>query len=119
MVFWENNAQLPEGAIAHWWGGGEPTVTGAELILSYYPTMYLDTGFNNFLGSNYGPYNDWKQMFEFSCSDRIHSQVIGAEAPLWSEVNTDATNSIKIWPRTGALAQRTWHRSKVLKVDVV
>ncbi|WDS35441.1 family 20 glycosylhydrolase [Pseudoxanthomonas sp.] len=40
-------------------------------------------------------------------------RVIGAEAPLWSELVTDEMLDGRIWPRTAALAERFWSSAEV------
>ncbi len=44
-------------------------------------------------------------------------RVIGAEAPLWSELVTDEMLDARLWPRMAALAERFWSAAAVRDVD--
>jgi hexosaminidase len=112
VMFWYNSEGIVEGSHVQWWGGGWPGLrdTKADIVLAYYPGMYLDTGVNNYLGWNYGPYNDWKELYSFTLPD--HPQIIGAEGPLWSEINNQHTQMLKLWPRTLAINLKLWSKNQ-------
>jgi hypothetical protein len=54
-----------------------------QVILSNYNEMYLDIGFNNFYGNNYGVYQNWRTMYQYE--PRIANvNVIGGEVCMWN-----------------------------------
>jgi hexosaminidase len=57
-----------------------------EVILSNYDLTYLDIGFGNRYGNNYGVYENWRQLYT-SFTPKIDTvNVIGAEVCMWSEI---------------------------------
>ena len=67
-----------------------------RIILSYNEVLYLER-FNV----------TWENVFNFTPTvTGIKGTVIGAEAPLWSELNTDFTTEEKLWIRATALSER-------------
>eukprot|EP00828_Plagiopyla_frontata_P041191 TRINITY_DN5790_c0_g1_i1.p2 TRINITY_DN5790_c0_g1~~TRINITY_DN5790_c0_g1_i1.p2 ORF type:complete len:287 (+),score=35.52 TRINITY_DN5790_c0_g1_i1:445-1305(+) len=80
-----------------------------KVILSPYDALYLDVGVGSLFGTNaWASYNSWKDMINFQ-PQLGGKNVIGAEAPLWSELNTDAVTDQKYWVRSCALAERVWN----------
>lgn len=56
--------------LVQWWGtsANQGALSGRKnpVILSNYNQVYLDTGFNNIYGVNYGVYKTWRNMYEFN-----------------------------------------------------
>ena len=73
VIYWANEEiDLPmddEDAI-QWWGtsANQDKLSGRKnpVILSNYNEVYLDVGFNNFYGVNYGVYQTWRKMYEYN-----------------------------------------------------
>lgn len=57
------------------------------------------------------PYKTWLSVYQFDPYEPPveHSRIIGAVAPVWSEL-VDINNIFqKIWPRTFSLSERLWN----------
>ena len=49
----------------------------------------------------------WENVFNFTpIVTGINGTIIGAEAPLWAELNDDFTTEEKLWIRATALSER-------------
>ena len=52
----------------------------------------------------------WENVFNFTpIVTGIKGTIIGAEAPLWAELNDDFTTEEKLWVRATALSERLWN----------
>jgi len=77
-------------------------------LANYY---YLDCGFGNKYGEKTfcDPFKTWWTLYEFEPTDYIDDgSVLGGEAPIWGELNSDLCVNPKIWPRAAALADKYW-----------
>lgn len=98
-----------------WWGGSKAFESGVgnrtnRLIISFYDKHYIDIGYGGARGADYGTVERWEGMFELDYAyPRLKGQVLGAVVTLWSEVSDDWTASQRIWPRSCAMAERTWN----------
>lgn len=87
---------------------------GFELIMSNYDVLYLDCGYESWigLGNNWcSPYSGWHNIYNQDLKvmgGERHSQIIGSEVALWSEQADDQSLDGRIWPRALALAERLW-----------
>lgn len=80
--------------------------------------MYLDLGFNNFYGVNYGVYQNWRLMYGYE--PRIpNANVIGGEVCMWNELGTKHTFDQKVLQRASVLAERLWNTNIDIKVDLL
>lgn len=82
--------------------------------MSNYDALYFDCGYGSWVGEGNNwcsPYigwqkvynNDWRQI-----AGERRSQILGAEATLWSEQADDQVLDGRFWPRASALAERLW-----------
>lgn len=82
--------------------------------MSNYDNLYLDCGFGAWVteGNNWcSPYIGWEKIYKnnFTLFDeKLQSQILGAEAALWSEQTDEHTLDGRIWPRLSAHAERLW-----------
>lgn len=89
---------------------------GYDLIISNYDALYLDCGFGGWVndGNNWcSPYIGWQKIYANSPtmvggSGRFNSQILGAEAALWSEQVDEWSLDARLWPRSSALGERLW-----------
>ncbi len=90
VIYWANeDIDLPvmDEDVIHWWGdqANQNRLSGrkSEVILSNYDLVYLDTGFNNMYGVNYGVYKNWRVMYSF---DPVipNANVIGGTTCMWN-----------------------------------
>lgn len=106
-----------------WTKGDDPKVqtlleNGFKLIISNYDALYLDCGFPGWVtdGLNWcAPYIGWQKVYENDLKDiggSYSSQILGAEAALWSEQADEYTLDSRLWPRVSALAERLWSDPK-------
>jgi hexosaminidase len=107
--------------VLQWWGistnldrlVGRPN----EVILSSYDFAYLDKGFGNRNGIDYGNYIKWRDIYAFN--PRLEGvNVIGGEACMWSELSSPSTHHQKIWNRASIIAERLWNNNVSIKDDI-
>jgi hexosaminidase len=83
-------------------------------ILSNADALYFDCGYGNYFGASSWclPYHTWLMVYQWEPSAWIEegqmSQILGAEAAQWSELNDDSTVLNRIFPRAAALGERVW-----------
>lgn len=74
-----------------------------RIILSNFEELYLNM-FNI----------TWENVFNFTpVVQGIKGTIIGAEAPLWAELNDDFTTEEKLWVRATALSERLWNTATI------
>ncbi|XP_021963248.1 chitooligosaccharidolytic beta-N-acetylglucosaminidase isoform X1 [Folsomia candida] len=98
---------------------------GYRVIFSNYDALYLDCGFNAWLGSGHNwcsPYKGWQSIYDHSphgiYANATNStmadaaladgRLLGAEAPLWVEQADEKAYESRLWPRGAALGERLW-----------
>lgn len=87
---------------------------GYELIMSNYDVLYLDCGYESWigLGNNWcSPYSGWHKIYSQDLKiigGRRHRQILGSEVALWSEQADEQSLDGRLWPRAIALAERLW-----------
>lgn len=87
---------------------------GHKVIVSNYDALYLDCGFAGWVtdGHNWcSPYSGWQKIYENrmeTIAGDYVSQVLGAEATLWTEQADEHVLDSRIWPRASAMAERLW-----------
>ncbi|XP_059613001.1 chitooligosaccharidolytic beta-N-acetylglucosaminidase isoform X2 [Phlebotomus argentipes] len=102
-----------------WTKGDDPKIEdllnrGFNLIFSNYEALYFDCGFQGWVSDGHNwcsPYVGWQKVYDNSLSALAGSkvsQVLGAEAALWSEQADDYALDSRFWPRASALAERLW-----------
>ncbi|XP_065087933.1 chitooligosaccharidolytic beta-N-acetylglucosaminidase [Ochlerotatus camptorhynchus] len=102
-----------------WTTGDDPKIAtllqkGYKLIMSNYDALYLDCGFAGWVngGNNWcSPYIGWQKVYnnDFkSMGGKYSSQILGAEAALWTEQADHHSLDGRFWPRVSALAERLW-----------
>jgi hexosaminidase len=89
---------------------------GYKIILSNYDGLYLDCGFGGWVndGNNWcSPYIGWQKVYENAPSNlgaKYESQILGAEAALWSEQVDEFSLDSRFWPRLSALGENLWSK---------
>lgn len=123
-IYWSNTANFflnfEPSDILQYWGDG-PTIDELtstyphnRYILSNYDALYFDCGYGNYFGANSwcDPYHTWLDIYTWEPTQLVQPQyynnIIGAEAAQWQELNNDYTVLNRIFPRVGALGERTW-----------
>nr|XP_029725741.1 chitooligosaccharidolytic beta-N-acetylglucosaminidase isoform X1 [Aedes albopictus] len=102
-----------------WTTGDDPKIAallekGYKLIMSNYDALYLDCGFAGWVqgGNNWcSPYIGWQKVYNNdlkSLGGQYASQILGAEAALWTEQADHHSLDGRFWPRVSALAERLW-----------
>ena len=108
LTYWANeeiDIHTDNDDIIQWWGSSSNVQQLGnrtnKVVLSNYNLTYLDIGFGNRMGGDYGStIETWKTMYDLTAAiPNIKATILGAEALLWSEVNNDHTHHQKIWPR--------------------
>lgn len=111
---------MPTTAVIHSWRGeNEGLSNGGSLIAA------AKKGYQTVLSNGY--YIDRLLPVEHHYSvDPIgdiqltkeeHSNILGGEATMWSELVTPQTIDSRIWPRTAAIAERFWSNQDIKDVD--
>ena len=78
---------------------------------------YLDVGFNNFYGNNYGVYQSWRKLYGFN--PKIdNANVIGGEVCMWNELGTKRTFDQKVFQKASVIAERLWNTEIDLTVNL-
>ncbi|KRX03330.1 Glycoside hydrolase, superfamily [Pseudocohnilembus persalinus] len=83
-----------------------------QIILSYGDVLSLDKGFGTVTGQTQDTFSTWLMVYQginFQDLTGFKGKIIGAEALLWGELNTDQTTMLKSWIRGSSLAERTWN----------
>lgn len=102
-----------------WTTGQDPKVQdllerGYKLIMSNYDALYFDCGFGAWVteGVNWcAPYIGWEKVYKndlAAIGGKYKSQILGAEAALWSEQADEFVVDARFWPRASAMAERLW-----------
>ncbi|XP_067646594.1 chitooligosaccharidolytic beta-N-acetylglucosaminidase [Eurosta solidaginis] len=87
---------------------------GYRIIISNYDALYFDCGGPGWVqaGNNWcSPYIGWQKVYDNNLNNiagEYISQVMGAEAAIWSEQIDEFTLDYRFWPRASALAERLW-----------
>ncbi|KAF2198914.1 hypothetical protein GQ43DRAFT_138618 [Delitschia confertaspora ATCC 74209] len=75
-------------------------------------TSILNFNWGGTGGSWCAPYKTWQRIYDYDFTLNLTSTqkslVLGAIAPLWSEMVDDVVISDRIWPRAAALAELVW-----------
>lgn len=117
-VYWvyNENFDFADDEIIQFWGISTDLASiqnkTNKLILSPYDVLYLDVGFGNLFGGDYGKMKTWKQIylnFKPKSYNLDSSRILGGEVCLWGEVNSDETMENKLWPRSNAFSERVWN----------
>ncbi|KAK4475797.1 hypothetical protein MN116_001053 [Schistosoma mekongi] len=86
------------------------------------PQSYLSQGYNIIYSScwyldSLHDMRDWTKFYQCDPADNAplntEKQIIGGEACLWSEYQSDYTVLTRIWPATSAVAERLWSSKEV------
>ncbi|BDD05451.1 beta-N-acetylhexosaminidase [Aureibacter tunicatorum] len=116
MVGWDEiyNPKLSKKAIVHGWRDWEgldvyaAAKDGYEMIIS--EGYYIDLMHNADVHYLVDPVDP-------ELSPKAKELIIGAEAPMWSELVTEFNIDSRIWPRTAAIAERFWSAEDVRDVE--
>lgn len=82
--------------------------------MSNYDALYFDCGFGAWVGEGNNwcsPYIGWEKVYKNNITNfdwKYRSQIIGAEAAIWSEQIDDQILDGRLWPRLSSLAERLW-----------
>lgn len=88
-----------------------------QIILSNYDLTYLDIGFGNIYGDDYGTFETWRTMYAFQ--PRINNvNVIGGETAMWNELGSKHTFEQKVMLRSSVIAERLWNDNVDIKVEL-
>lgn len=115
VMYWANeeiDLPLEDEDVLHWWGTSlhQDQIKGRKnpVVLSNYNEVYLDIGFNNFYGNNYGVYQNWRDVYGFE-PKIANVNVIGGEVCMWNELGTKHTFDQKVFQKASVLGERLWN----------
>lgn len=114
-IYWANediNLPVENDDVIQWWGVSKNVAALAnktnEVILSNYDLTYLDVGYGNRNGRQYGTYIKWRNMYAFN--PKVENvKIIGGEVCMWSELNNADTQDQKVWLRANIINERLWN----------
>ena len=115
VIYWANediDLPLEDDDIIQWWGvsSNVDRMAGRKnpVILANYDLTYLDIGFGNIYGDNYGVFEHWRKMYNFQ--PRIKDvNVIGGESCMWNEMGSRHTFEQKVLLRANVIGERLWN----------
>ena len=124
VIYWANeeiDLPMEDEDVIQWWGTSENqgALSGRknQVILSNYNEVYLDVGFNNFYGVNYGVYQTWRKMYGYN--PKIpNANVIGGETCMWNELGTKHTFDQKVLQKASVLGERLWNTNIDLNTNL-
>jgi N-acetyl-beta-hexosaminidase len=122
-MYWWNGGGVKygKGDILQVWAGSDNFTQIMEkypeqnIVHSFMSPYYLDCGFINQYGSMSwcGAHHTWKDIYMVDPTKlhtpELKSRFLGAELPLWSEMNNEFNLNLKIFPRAGAMSFRYWN----------
>jgi hexosaminidase len=128
MLGWEEicKAELSPGSVVQFWNNGSgspagPTLArravehGLKLVMSPSDRVYLDMKYDASapLGAEWAGFIDVRRAYEWEPPDYIpevgESDIMGVEAPLWTETITDSSElEYMVWPRLAGIAEVGW-----------
>jgi len=73
--------------------------------------LYINEGFSFIWGNPFGTYYSWLDVYNFKPVPKgiDRDRILGAEATLWGEANSESSLDNNLWPRTSSLALRLWN----------
>ena len=83
-----------------------------KVVFSNYDFFYFDLGYGNVFGDeSWAPFVPWKKIYSFNPlpPEIEKSRILGAECPLWAELNSDYTTDNHLWSRGSVFAERMWN----------
>lgn len=120
-IGWEEigRAVLPRSAVVQHWSNPETATVGAEqgaqVILSPAPVLYFDMKYGpaSTLGNSWAGTTDTAEVYGWSPAGALPdvnpTQILGVEAPLWTELITDLSEVQQMTlPRIPALSEVAW-----------
>jgi len=94
---------------------GSVAQRGYKVIASPYTEWYLDCGTGDWIGGGTSwcdPYKTWQTVYDYEPTSGVNQQyvanVLGGETCAWSETIDGSNLDTKLWPRSGAAAERLW-----------
>lgn len=118
---WEEigQAALPDAAVTQYWQNAETaqigTAQGADVVLSPAPVLYFDMKYraDGPVGNKWAGYTDTREVYDWdpaaALPDVDPAQVLGVEAPLWTELVTTLDDvQLMTLPRLPAMAEVAW-----------
>ncbi|WP_243739366.1 beta-N-acetylhexosaminidase [Flavicella sediminum] len=123
VMGWEEimTDKMPTTALIHSWKGiNEGVEAGSSLMKA------AKNGYNTILSNGY--YIDLMQSVNShylvdpipknnSLTLEEKKRILGGEATMWSELATSLNLDSRLWPRTGAIAERFWSSSEVVDLE--
>lgn len=117
-IYWvdDSNFNYSESDILEYWSSrGEYSLIQNytnKVIFANYDYFYLDLGYGNVFGAeSWAPFNTWLNIYSFDPYpvEIDPSRILGAECPLWAEINSVYTTDNHLWSRASLFAERIWN----------
>jgi hexosaminidase len=119
IIGWEEafNPSVPQDMIVQKWKPAAATDTLIKSIIKHNNQVIVSTGF--YLDMYFPAYIHYLNepiSANIPLAD-AEKGILGAEAAMWSESVNDGNEEIRVWPRTGAVAERLWSAANTKDVD--
>jgi len=131
-IYWLNAAtdylKFPAGSMIQFWG----TTTDMKSLMNQYADhkwiisafdyLYLDCGLGNYFGNkSWCDYHTWRDIYYFEATKFTEKpeNILGVEATLFGELDSDQMIDRKTFPRVAALAERVWSAENNPHTDIL
>jgi len=108
--------------VLHWWGdqANQNRLSGRknQVILSNFDVVYLDAGFTNQYGNNYGVYHNWRSFYTFN-PVIPNSNVIGGTSCMWGTITSKYILEQSTILRASILSERLWNSNISLQNELL
>ncbi|HGY55167.1 MAG TPA: beta-hexosaminidase [Caldithrix abyssi] len=116
MVGWDEilHPDMPTNIVIQSWRGRKAMIQAAQ---EGYQTILSNGYYIDLIQSTEYHYLNDPAPDDLPLNDQQRKLILGGEATMWAEMVSPETIDSRIWPRTGAIAERLWSPDSVKDVE--